>query len=175
MRIVLCIFSARYVPELTYVHKLSICADRHLGTALALKWGMLTCPERVGLAFWELDLAADFCLMIWVFGLFWLFMTRVKTCILCNPHYIYYISYASGGDLPPEYSSLQEFLVAWPPGMLTAEKYNTMWHKLHTSNNGYNITYRSASRDQQKDHWSLIRFSHIFLLTVECLTATLDS
>lgn len=42
MRIVLCIFSARYVPELTDVHKLSIGADRHLGTTLLLKWGMLT-------------------------------------------------------------------------------------------------------------------------------------
>lgn len=37
MRIALCIFSARYAPELTHVHKLSICADRHVGTTLTLK------------------------------------------------------------------------------------------------------------------------------------------
>lgn len=34
----------RYVPELTNVHKLSICTDRHPGTPMVLKQ---TCLERV--------------------------------------------------------------------------------------------------------------------------------
>lgn len=118
------------------------------------------CPERVGLESWQL-LSDD--LDIWI-----ILTSHDSSQNVCLVQWVVTIT--------PEYSSLQESLVAWPPGMLTAVE-NTIPCGINYMYVTMDTILPTALLLEINQRVTEVSFGSVifFCLPLKCLTATLDS